>query len=78
LKEIGITHIVNAARGTKFSQIDTNQQYYDQINVKFYGITLMDIQTCKIENHLDDGIKFIDEALSNGKFNNIIVLSFFI
>lgn len=66
LRELGITHVLNAAKGEKFSQINTSQAYYDDCGVKFYGINLMDTESCKIEKHFDQAVDFINEALKNG------------
>ena len=66
LRELGITHVLNAAKGEKFSQINTSQAYYDDCGIKFHGINLMDTESCKIEKHFDQSIDFINEALSGG------------
>lgn len=70
LTKIGITHVLNAAKGDKFSQINTNQTFYKDINVKFFGCNLMDVYNCKIELHFSKATEFIHEALteSNGNF----------
>ncbi|CAF0714882.1 unnamed protein product [Brachionus calyciflorus] len=69
LKELGITYVLNAAKGEKFSQINTNQSFYNDSNIKFLGFNLMDVDTCKIEAHFIKATDFINEALrrENGK-----------
>ena len=64
LKNLKISHVLNAAKGEKFSQINTNQEYYKDLNIKFLGISLMDVDNCKIDTHFDEATKFINEALS--------------
>jgi dual specificity phosphatase 3 len=62
---LGITHVLNAAKGEKFSQVNTNQQYYQDLNIKFMGINLMDVDNCKIDVHFNDATRFVDEALAS-------------
>lgn len=68
LKRLGITHVLNAAKGTKFSQVNTNEQFYKDVNIKFLGINLMDVDSCKIDKYLQAAADFINDSLSkNGK-----------
>ena len=62
---MGITHILNAAKGSKFSQVDTNQEFYKELNVEFFGCCLMDVDACKIEKYFQTGSKFIHQAIDN-------------
>ena len=65
---MGITHVLNAAKGEKISQINTNQIFYDDLNIKFFGCSLMDVNSCKIDNHFEEAIEFIHDAVnSRGK-----------
>ena len=65
LKNIGITHVLNAAKGEKFSQINTSQEFYKDCGIKFFGVNLMDVDSCRIEIHFDAATKFMHEALSS-------------
>ena len=38
LKKIGITHVLNASKGEKFSQINTNQSFYKPDDIIFLGL----------------------------------------
>ena len=68
LKKMGITNVLNAAKGEKISQVNTNQLFYDDVGIRFYGCPLMDVQNCRIETYFDEATDFIDQALSaNGK-----------
>ena len=69
MRTLGITHILNAAKGEKDSQVNTNQLYYNDIGIKFYGCPLMDVPTCKIESYFEPATEFMHEALQsdNGK-----------
>ena len=64
---MGITHLLNACKGEKFSQVDTNQKFYDEVNIKFFGFNLMDFESTEIENYFDEASDFISEALDNQK-----------
>jgi dual specificity phosphatase 3 len=64
---LGVTHVLNAAKGEKFSQVNTNQEYYKELNIKFLGISLMDVDNCKIDIHFQEATSFIHEALSSTK-----------
>jgi hypothetical protein len=73
LKNLSITHVLNAAKGAKFSQVDTNQEFYNELKISFYGCSLMDVDACKIEKYFKAGCDFIHEAVDNkqkpGKFH---------
>lgn len=66
---MGITHVLNAAKGDKISQINTNQAYYDDLKISFYGCSLMDVETGKIDVYFESATNFIYQALDqeNGK-----------
>lgn len=65
LKRLGITHVLNAAKGGKYSQVNTNQCFYEDLNIKFFGCNLMDIDNCKIEDHFIPATDFMHEALQS-------------
>ena len=64
LKQLGITHVLNASKGEKFSQVDTNQCYYEPLNIKFMGCSLMDVDNCKIEKYFAEASDFIHDAIN--------------
>ena len=66
LKELGISHIVNCAQGTKLNQINTDETYFDEAGIKFHGIRALDIFTFKMTPHFQPAAEFIDDALNNG------------
>jgi hypothetical protein len=37
IKKLGITHVLNASKGDKFSQVNTNQSFYESDNIVFLG-----------------------------------------
>ena len=65
LTELGVTHIVNCAMGSKFNQINTNEEYFSEAKIQFHGITATDIMTYKIAPHFDAAADFIEKALDS-------------
>jgi len=70
LKKLGITHVLNSAKGAKFSQINTNQAFYNSCGIKFMGVDLLDVETCKIEAYFASATQFMDKALRDIGGNN--------
>ena len=67
MKRLGVTHVVNTAQGKKFSQINTDAEYYADIGVQYYGIEgAMDMAGYKINGHFRPAASFIKEALDGG------------
>ncbi|CAF3712087.1 unnamed protein product [Rotaria socialis] len=67
LKKLGFTHILNAAEGRKFGQINTSATYYEEVEIKYQGFSIIDHPTYKIEVHFDEAVQFLKEALNNKK-----------
>ncbi|XP_041376161.1 dual specificity protein phosphatase 3-like [Gigantopelta aegis] len=68
LKSLGITLVVNAAQGSKFNQINTNAEFYTDVDMKFHPIPALDIMTYKINKYFKDAAEAIDKCLlSKGK-----------
>jgi len=66
LKQLGITHVLNAAKGTKrFSHVDTNADYYKPSGIQFLGIPGTDILTFKIHKYFKDATEFIANAIGS-------------
>ena len=55
--------MVNCAQGTKFNQINTDQDYFSDTEIKFHGIRATDVMTYKMTPHFAAAADFIDEAL---------------
>ncbi|KAK7505300.1 hypothetical protein BaRGS_00003462 [Batillaria attramentaria] len=66
LKSLGVTHVVNAAHGSKYNQIDTSPEYYQEADITFHGIPALDIMTYKILPHLRPPAEFMQKARQNG------------
>ena len=63
IKRVGITHILNAAQGTKFAQIDTNEDTYADLGIQFYGINAMDTPKCDLAKYFTPAAEFIHRAV---------------
>lgn len=66
LKSLGVTHVVNTAHGSKYNQVDTSPEYYQDAGITFYGINALDIMTFKMLPHLRPAAEFMQNAHSNG------------
>ena len=67
LKKLGFTHILNAAEGRKFGQINTSATYYEEAGIHYLGFSIIDTPSYKIEMHFEEAIQFLEQALSNKK-----------
>jgi dual specificity phosphatase 3 len=67
MKKLGFTHILNAAEGRKFGQINTSATFYEDVGIKYLGFSIIDNPTYKIGMHFDEAIQFLEEALNNTK-----------
>ncbi|XP_061197327.1 dual specificity protein phosphatase 3-like [Saccostrea echinata] len=66
LKRIGITHVVNCAKGLKYGQFDTSPSYFKDAGIRFLGIQANDVITFDMSKHFEKAANFIDEALAKG------------
>ena len=57
--------MLNTAEGTKFATVNTNADFYDDTNMKYLGLTLLDVPTANIAQYFQAGTDFIHEALSS-------------
>lgn len=64
LLSLGITHVVNAAQGTGFGMVDTNEQFYQPVNIQYMGLAVCDDPSVAINEYFDSVSNFIDDALS--------------
>lgn len=59
LKNLKITHVINAAAG----EIQTGPQYYRDLNIKYLGITAVDLPHVNISLYFDRITDFIHSSL---------------
>jgi len=67
LKRLGITHILNAAQGTRARTVNTGKAYYSNSNIEYLGLELLDNETEMITQHLTPALQFICKAVDQGK-----------
>ncbi|XP_072162988.1 dual specificity protein phosphatase 3-like [Diadema setosum] len=68
LKQLGITHIINCAQGTGHAfLVDTDQEYYEDVNIKFLGLPVCDTHMANIKQHFETAARFMDDALQKGE-----------
>ncbi|KAG8434962.1 hypothetical protein GDO86_013067 [Hymenochirus boettgeri] len=63
LREMGITHILNAASG-RF-QINTGQEFYRDLKIEFYGIEAYDDPNFDLSSHFNAAAHFIKAGLQS-------------
>ena len=67
LKQLGFTHVLNAAEGRKFGQINTSATYYEEVGIRYKGFSIIDNPMYKIGMHFDEAIQFLEDALKEKK-----------
>uniref|UniRef100_A0A8C6PKN4 Dual specificity protein phosphatase n=1 Tax=Nothobranchius furzeri TaxID=105023 RepID=A0A8C6PKN4_NOTFU len=63
LRSLGITHVLNAAEGT-WNNVDTGSDYYNDMDIVYYGVEAEDIQTFDLSQYFFSAAKFIHETLN--------------
>lgn len=67
LKQMGITHILNTAEGSRFGQVDTGHAYYRDVpQIRYMGFPMTDHPSTDISRYFYIAAKFIDNAISSG------------
>ncbi|XP_017040521.1 dual specificity protein phosphatase 3 isoform X2 [Drosophila ficusphila] len=67
LRMMGITHVLNAAEGCRYGQVDTGHSYYrDMPSIRYMGFPMVDAPTTDISRYFYVASKFIDSAISSG------------
>lgn len=56
--------MVNAAQGNGYGMVDTNEQFYHPVNIKYMGLPLNDDPNVAINEYFDSASNFIDDVLS--------------
>jgi dual specificity phosphatase 3 len=67
MKKLGFTHVLNAAEGRKYGQINTSATYYEEVGIKYLGFSIIDNPSYKIGMHFEEAVQFLEEALDNKK-----------
>jgi hypothetical protein len=58
--------VLNTAEGKKMCTVDTNAEYYKEVNIKYLGLELLDIPSANISQFFEQGAMFIDDGLRSG------------
>jgi len=62
----GITHVLNCAEGRDEYQVDTNEHYYRNTPIKYFGIPGHDRPSWNISVYFEAAARFIDQAVKSG------------
>uniref|UniRef100_A0A8C5BNB1 Dual specificity protein phosphatase n=1 Tax=Gadus morhua TaxID=8049 RepID=A0A8C5BNB1_GADMO len=62
LRKMGVTHVLNAAEGTRNS-VNTGADYYDDMAVVYFGLVAVDVVGFDLSQYFYSAAKFIHEAL---------------
>jgi len=72
-KALGITHILNAAMGEKFGNVNTNESQFEPMGIRFHGIKANDNPGFDLFPYFDEAINFIFKALTVNDTNKVYV-----
>ena len=71
LQSLGITHLLNAAHGTKLYHVHTGPDFYQQSGIIYHGVSAMDMFTFKINRYFDEACDFIGEVVGTKQTSNV-------
>ncbi|XP_031735734.1 dual specificity phosphatase DUPD1 [Anarrhichthys ocellatus] len=71
LRDLGITHVLNAAEG-KWNNVLTGADYYTDVDIQYFGVEADDKPTFNISQYFCSTTQFIHEALSHPQ-NKVLV-----
>ncbi|XP_013396995.1 dual specificity protein phosphatase 3-like [Lingula anatina] len=66
LKRLGITHILNCAKGKSPYHVNTNHVMYRDLGVKFKAIEATDQMNFDLSPYFEETANFIEEAITSG------------
>ncbi|XP_068223335.1 uncharacterized protein [Palaemon carinicauda] len=66
LKEAGITYILNTAQGEGLVFVDTEEKFYQDLDISFLGVRIPDSPHVRIVHIFTKTYAFIEECLSSG------------
>jgi len=66
LQSLGVTHVLNAAKGHHIGQVDTNPGYFRKAGIEFLGVPATDSPTFPIRSYFHDAASFIEQGLYGG------------
>jgi len=66
LQALGVTHVLNAAKGHHIGQVDTSAGYFRKAGIEFLGVPATDSPTFPIRSYFQDAASFIEQGLYGG------------
>ena len=63
LQLFDVTHVLNAAEGHKFNQVDTSAADYTGAGIQYYGVLAVDVMNFPLHKYFSGAAQFIDETL---------------
>ena len=66
LELFDVTHVLNAAEGHKFNQVDTSAADYTGAGMQYHGIPAVDVMNFPLHKYFSGSSQFIDGALESG------------
>lgn len=68
LRDLGVTHVLNAAQGNSRYHVNTNCVKYKKHNVSFLGIEATDFMNFDMSPFFQQAADFIEEGLKDGMY----------
>lgn len=67
LVQARVSHVMNVAAGnTSGMLVDTDQDYYRDVGIRYLGVPVLDLPTVDISRHFQVVADFIDSAVRTG------------
>jgi len=63
-KEFDVTHVLNAAQGVKFGNVNTDESLFQPFGIKFMGVRAQDNQQFDLSAHFQEAADFIHQGLA--------------
>ncbi len=61
-----ITHVLNAAEGHKFNQVNTTSATYDGVGIHYVGVPAEDVANYRMYRYFTQAADYVEEALGSG------------
>ena len=67
MKKLGFTHVLNAAEGRKFGQINTSATFYEEFDIQYMGFSILDNPMYRINQFFRPALEYLKTALEQKK-----------
>ena len=68
LRDLGVTHVLNASLGKSAYHVNTNHVMYRKRNISFLGIEATDFMNFDLSPFFQQAADFIEEGLKDGMY----------